>query len=123
MSALDDDTKQEIIEAYKKAGPTPETSMQIVNDLASEYEASPNSVRMLLSNAGVYVKKATVSGTKTNTTSGSGDKPTRKSKQSSIDELSDAIRNAGQDVNDEIVSKLTGKAAEYFNSIIRNIAK
>lgn len=123
MSSIDDETKQEIIEAYQKANPTPENSMDIVNELAEELGKSANSIRMILSNAGVYVKKVA----KTATTSKASDsdevKTSRKSKQSSIDDLSEAIRNAGQEVDDAIVSKLTGKAAEYFNSIIRSISK
>lgn len=123
MSSIDDETKQEIIEAYQKANPTPENSMDIVNELAEELGKSANSIRMILSNAGVYVKKVA----KTATTSKAADsdevKTSRKSKQSSIDDLSEAIRNAGQEVDDAIVSKLTGKAAEYFNSIIRSISK
>jgi hypothetical protein len=125
MSNIDDDTKQEIVDAYLKAEPTPDNSMSIVNDLAEEYNRSPNSIRMLLSNAGVYVKKTAVSAkTSTSSKSSSSDeKATRKSKQTSIDELSDAIRNAGLEVDEAIVSKLTGKAADYFNSIIRSIGK
>lgn len=123
MSNIDDDTKQQIVDAYLKADPTPDNSMSIVNDLAEEYERSPNSIRMLLSNAGVYVKKTAVSSSSSKTSSSSEEKATRKSKQTSIDELSDAIRNAGLEVDDAIVSKLTGKAADYFNSIIRSIGK
>lgn len=123
MSAVDDDTKQEIVDAYLKANPTPENSMDIVNELAEEYSKSPNSIRMLLSNAGVYVKKVAKTATSTKTTDSDEVKTSRKSKQSSIDDLSEAIRASGQEVDDAIVSKLTGKAAEYFNSIIRGISK
>lgn len=122
MASIDDDTKQAIIDAYLKADPTPETSMSIVTDLAQEYEASPNSLRMILSNAGVYVKKtAATKPAASSKTASSEDKPARKSKQSSIDELSEALRAVGAEVDDSIVSKLTGKAADYFNSVIRNI--
>lgn len=124
MSSVDEDTKQEIINAYLKASPTPENSMEIVNDLASEYTLSPNSIRMFLSKAQVYVKKTAKASSGTSSKTASvDDKPARKSKQSSIDELSAAISSSGQDVNEEILSKLTGKAAEYFNTIIRNLAK
>lgn len=124
MSTMDDETKQEIVDAYLKANPTPENSMDIVNELAEELGKSANSIRMILSNAGVYVKKTAKAATTTSKSSDSDEvKTSRKSKQSSIDDLSDAIRNAGQEVDEAIVSKLTGKAAEYFNSIIRSISK
>jgi hypothetical protein len=123
MSAVDDDTKQEIVDAYLKANPTPENSMDIVNELAEEHSKSPNSIRMLLSNAGVYVKKVAKAAANAKTTDSDEVKTSRKSKQSSIDDLSEAIRASGQEVDDAIVSKLTGKAAEYFNSIIRGISK
>lgn len=123
MSAIDDETKQEIVDAYLKAEPTPENSMDIVNDLAEELGKSANSIRMILSNAGVYVKKTAKAATPSKASDSDEVKTSRKSKQSSIDDLSEAIRSAGQEVDDAIVSKLTGKAAEYFNSIIRSISK
>jgi F0F1-type ATP synthase membrane subunit b/b' len=123
MSAIDDETKQEIVDAYLKAEPTPENSMDIVNDLAEELGKSANSIRMILSNAGVYVKKTAKAATPSKTSDSDEVKTSRKSKQSSIDDLSEAIRAAGQEVDDAIVSKLTGKAAEYFNSILRSISK
>ena len=42
---------------YEEAEPTPETSMEIVKDIAEELDESPNGVRMILTKAGVYVKK------------------------------------------------------------------
>ena len=36
--------------------------MEIVKDIADEFEESPNGVRMILTKAGVYVKKAPASG-------------------------------------------------------------
>ena len=55
--AWDDDKKAAVIEAYENAEPTPETSMEIVKDIADEFNESPNGVRMVLSKAGVYIKK------------------------------------------------------------------
>ena len=46
--AWDDDKKAAVIAAYEEAEPTPENSMEIVKDLAEEYEESPNGVRMIL---------------------------------------------------------------------------
>ena len=119
--AWTDEKKAEVIEAYEAANPTPETSMEIVKDIADEFEESPNGVRMVLTKAGVYVKKAPASGgAKAGSTGGSGGG--RVSKAAAIEALSAAISDAGQEVDEEIVSKLTGKAAQYFAGIIGNVA-
>jgi len=113
--AWDDDKKAAVIAAYEEAGPTPENSMEIVAEIAEEYEESPNGVRMVLTKAGVYVKKAPA--TKSTSSSGSTGGG-RVSKAAAIESLTAAITDAGQEVDEEIVSKLTGKAANYFAGII-----
>lgn len=118
--AWDDDKKQAVIDAYESADPTPENSMEIVKELAEEYEESPNGVRMILTKAGVYVKKTPgASSSKSSGASGSGG--TRVSKQSAIDALVAALSDAGQEADMEIVDKLTGKAAQYFAKVIAAI--
>jgi flagellar capping protein FliD len=113
-----EELKQEVISKYEAAGPTAETSTEIIKDIAEEIEMSPNGVRMVLVQAGVYVKKeAGTSTSKTTTKSGEGSK--RVSKESSIAELRAAIEAAGKEVDDDILSKLTGKAAVYFLSVIK----
>lgn len=115
-----DELKQEVIAKYEGAGPTPENSTEIIKDIAEEIEMSPNGVRMVLVQAGVYVKKdpgAPATG-KTKTAAG-GDKPARVSKESAIADLTAAIEDAGKTVDADILSKLTGKAAVYFLSIIK----
>jgi hypothetical protein len=113
-----DELKQEVISKYEAAGPTAETSTEIIKDIAEEIEMSPNGVRMVLVQAGVYVKKeAGTSTSKTTTKSGEGSK--RVSKESSIAELRAAIEAAGKEVDDDILSKLTGKAAVYFLSVLK----
>ena len=54
--AWDDEKKAAVIEAYEAAEPTPENSMEVVAELAEEFEESPNGVRMILTKAGVYIK-------------------------------------------------------------------
>ena len=112
--AWDDDKKAAVILAYEEAGPTPENSMEIVADIAEEYEESPNGVRMVLTKAGVYVKKAPATKSASSGSTGGG----RVSKAAAIESLTAAITDAGQEVDEEIVSKLTGKAANYFAGII-----
>lgn len=109
--------KAEVIAKYEAAGPTAETSTEIIKDIAEEIEMSPNGVRMVLVQAGVYVKKeAGAAPTKTSKTAGEGTK--RVSKESSIAELRAKIEELGKPVDDDILGKLTGKAAVYFLSVI-----
>ena len=55
--AWTDESKAQAVEMYSECDPTPETSMEIVKDIADELGESPNGVRMILTRAGVYVKK------------------------------------------------------------------
>ena len=113
--AWTDEKKAEVIEAYEAQNPTPENSMEIVAEIAEEFEESPNGVRMVLTKAGVYVKKAPAAkAASSNGSTGGG----RVSKAAAIEALTAALTDAGQDVDEEIVSKLTGKAAMYFAGVI-----
>jgi hypothetical protein len=117
MSQWTDELKKEVIAKYEAAGPTAETSTEIIKDIAEEIEMSPNGVRMVLVQAGVYVKKEAGAPTKTTTkTSGEGSK--RVSKESSIADLRAKIEALGKEVDEDILGKLTGKAAVYFLSIL-----
>ena len=115
--AWDDEKKEAVVEAYKEAAPTPETSIEIVKEIAAEYEESPNGVRMILTKAGVYIRKTAAAGTSSN-----GIAAPRVSKADAQDELIAALTSAGQSVDEDIVSKLTGKAAKYFAGVISSVA-
>ena len=117
--AWDDDKKAAVIAAYEEAEPTPENSMEIVKEIAEEYEESPNGVRMILSKAGVYVKK-TPAATGSGTSSGGG---SRVSKVAAQEALVAALTDVGADIDNDIVEKLTGKAAQYFTGVIAGIAE
>jgi hypothetical protein len=116
--AWDDDKKAQAVSMYEEAEPTPETSMEIVKDIAEELDESPNGVRMILTKAGVYVKKTPAAKSSGSTTGGGG---TRVSKAAAAEALIAALGDAGQDVDEEIIAKLTGKASQYFTSIITKI--
>jgi hypothetical protein len=118
--AWDDEKKAAVIEQYEAANPTPENSMEIVAELADEFEESPNGVRMILTKAGVYVKKAPASGGAKGAASNGGSGG-RVSKAAAIESLSAVISDAGQEVDQEILDKLTGKAAVYFTGVISAI--
>ena len=119
--AWTDEKKALVIEAYEKAEPTPENSMEIVKEIADEYEESPNGVRMILTKAGVYVKKTPAAGGEKKASTATGG--TRVSKAAAAEALIAALSDAGQEVDEEIVSKLTGKAAQYFTTVINAINK
>lgn len=112
--AWDDDKKAQAVSMYEESEPTPETSMEIVKDIAEDLDESPNGVRMILTKAGVYVKKAPAS---KSSSGGGGTK--RVSKQDCQDALTAAITEAGQEADNDIISKLSGKAAKYLADVIK----
>ena len=114
--AWDDDKKAAVIEAYENATPTSETSMEIVKDIAEEYDESPNGVRMVLSKAGVYIKKTPASG---GSTGAAKPASSRVSKAAAQEALTAAIVDAGGAIDEDVISKLTGKAALYFVQVLQ----
>ena len=116
--AWDDERKAQAVEMYEAESPTPETSMEIVKFVADELGESPNGVRMILTKAGVYVKKTPAAKSSGSTTGGGS---TRVSKAAAAEALVAALGDAGQPVDEEIIAKLTGKASQYFTSIITAI--
>ncbi|MCP4437513.1 MAG: hypothetical protein GY810_00935 [Aureispira sp.] len=117
MSEWTDELKSDVVAAYKEAKPTPENTMDIVVKLAEDFEKTPNGVRMVLTKEGAYIKKvaakAAASGGKTG--------GTRVNKAEAIAALAATISAEGKDADDEILSRLTGKAANYFNEVIKSI--
>ena len=116
MAQWTDELKAQAIKEYQEAEPTADTSMGIVSEIAEKMEQSVNGVRMILTQAGVYIKKTPA--TKSATATASGDKPARVSKEAAHAQLTSAIEAADQTADAEIVSKLTGKAAMYFAELI-----
>ena len=119
--AWDDDKKAKAVSLYEASDPTPETSMEIVKDIAEELDESPNGVRMILTKAGVYVKKTPAAKSSGGATGGGAG--TRVSKAAAADALIAALSDAGQPVDEEIIAKLTGKASQYFTSILVAISE
>jgi len=114
--AWTDEKKAEAVEMYENQDPTPETSMEVVKEIAEELDESPNGVRMILTKAGVYVKKTPA---KAATGGSGGTASTRVSKAAAIEGLTAAITDMGGNVDEEILGKLTGKAAMYFTTLLR----
>jgi hypothetical protein len=113
--------KDAAIKQYKAGNPTPETSAEIIKEIAESMEQSPNGVRMILVASGDYVKKDPATAAATTSKDGkpaTGAKTTRVSKEVQIKALTDAILNAGIEAEVEILEKLTGKAAVYFLKVV-----
>lgn len=115
-----DEKKAEAIKLYEDAEPTPENSMEIVKEVAEQLEETPNGVRMILSKAGVYIKKAPAA-----KASGGEDKKGKKggskrvSKEDAQNALCEAIEGLGLEVDEDIITKMTGKAAQYFTKVLK----
>ena len=93
-------------------------SMEVVEELAEEVGESVNGTRVILGRAGVYIKKsAAVAATKAATTS------KRVNKAEAIQGLKDVIvmlsNNDETVLDNEILDKLTGKAAQYFTGVLQ----
>ena len=116
--AWTDESKEQAVEMYQDAEPTPETSMEIVKDIAEELGESPNGVRMILTKAGVYVRKTPAAKSSGGSTGGG-----RVSVADAQEKLTSLLSDAGQEVDEAIVSKLTGKAAVYFATVIESLNK
>lgn len=111
--AWTDELRQEAIEAYEAANPTAENSMEIVAEIAENMQQSVNGVRQILSKAKVYITKTPASVTK-----GKPAATARVSKEASQQALIAAIEALGKEADEDIISKLTGKAAVYFTGIL-----
>ena len=116
MSTWTDETKQEAIDMYVSEEPTPENSMEIVKSIAEQLDQSPNGVRMILTKAGVYVKKNPAV-----KSSGGGTGGGRVSVAAAQEELTNAISDMGQEPDAAIIGKLTGKAAKYFADLLNKL--
>ena len=112
--------KAQVKEKYLAGEPTPENSAELVKEIADEMGESANGVRMILIQEKVYVKKdaAGTAGKTGGTTKKTGEGTKRVSKDDQIAELRAAIEEKGAEVDEEILGKLTGKAAAYFTKVL-----
>ena len=114
--AWTDEAKAQAVEMYTAEEPTPENSMEIVKMIAEELGESPNGVRMILTKAGVYVKKTPATKSSGGSTGGG-----RVNVAAAQDELIKSISDMGEEADTAIISKLTGKAAMYFATLIKKL--
>ncbi len=120
LMAWDDAKKAKAVELYQEREPTPENSMEIVAEIADEMGETVNGVRMILSKANVYIKKDPAKASTSSKTSTSGG-TTRVSKEDAHNALTAAIEASGQSADSEIITKMTGKAAQYFTGLFTAI--
>ena len=76
---------------------------------------------MILSKAGVYVKKTPAASSNGGGSTSTGG--TRISKVAAQESLVSALTDIGAEVDSDIVEKLTGKAAQYFAGVILGISE
>lgn len=114
--AWEEDKKNLACQLYLDEEPTPETSMEIVKEVAEKLSESPNGVRMILTRAGIYVKK-TPTVKASNGSTGGGRVSVADAQQS----LKNALTDAGLEPDEAIISRLTGKAANYFADIVNKV--
>lgn len=105
--------KEEVIGAYLKATPTPENTTDIVEGLAEKFGRSVNGIRRILVLAQVYVTKVAAP-TETGDT-----KPVRSSKADIKASLESLLKENNLKADEAILSKMTGKAMEYWGSVIK----
>ena len=114
MPEWTDELRTQVIKEYTDANPTPTTTTEIIKDIADNLGEgfTSNGVMAILVKAKVYMKKETATTTKK--TEGSK----RVNKADAINSLKDVIEALGLEPDDEIIGKLTGKAAVYFTGVI-----
>jgi len=117
--AWTDEKREQAVEMYTKANPTPETSMEIIKEIAEELQESPNGVRAIISKAGAYVKATPASGKAAGSAKTSTG--TRVSKAATHEALTAELTELGVEIDEEIISKLTGKAAAYFTEAFKKV--
>ena len=122
MSSWTEELKQQVIDAYLAGNPTAENSTELIKEIAEDVEQTANGVRQVLVLAKVYVKKEAATTTTTTkakgTTTAKPDGEKRVSKEAQLSALREAIEAKGATVDDDILGKLTGKAAAYFTSVL-----
>ena len=116
--------KEQVVKRYLDSNPTAENSSEIVAEMVEEIEGcTPNGLRIILAKAvdeegnKVYISK------KSGTAKTEGDKPKTKriNKKDAVEKLVAVITAAELNVDDDIIDKLTGKAAVYFTELLTEI--
>lgn len=120
--AWTDEQREEAKELYLNANPTPETTTEIVKDVAETMGQTANGVRMILNKMDdVYIKAASA---KTPSKAGDSDKPKRVSKADSANALIKALEAEAVELSDDdlaVIGRMTGKATQLIASWVTTI--
>lgn len=99
-------------------------SVEVVAEIAKEHGFTPNSFRMKLLQADLYIKKGPAKSSSESKAKGTGG--ARTSKATAHAELVAAFTDGGvatDDIDMAIVEKLTGKAAQHLAELVRKVTK
>lgn len=121
--AWDDAKKAKVVKMYLDRNPSPDTSIEIVKEIAEEVGETPNGVRMILSKAEAYIKSTPNTSSTSGKSASTETKIPKVGKADKIARLSIAIQSAGMVPDNEILEKLTGKAADYFAQVVEALVK
>ena len=127
--AWDDAKKARAVELYEKEMTKLDNDEQralatteIVAEIAEELGETVNGTRMILQRAGVYIKKPAGTSSSAKVASAKAEGAKRVSKADAVQDLTNAISAIDPElVDEEILSKLTGKAAAYFTTILLKV--
>lgn len=120
MSEWTEELRQEVVETYVSKNPTPDNTVQLMEDIQKDIGKSINSIRTILSKAGVYVCKTPAA----KATSGdAAEKKPRVSKEDKINKLTELLEANGVEADESILNKLTGKAADYFVTVVETLVE
>lgn len=101
-------------------------SAEVVQEIATAHGATTNGLRMKLSKDGVYIKKDPATASTSTKSEGAKSTGGRISKATAHAEFRAACTDAGisdEDIDAEILDKLTGKAAVHLAELIRKATK
>lgn len=126
MPEWNDELRNRVVKEYLASDPTPENSSEIVEEIAEGLgeDYTVNGVRAILckskdTDGNSIYKKKTAEGSSSNGES----KTKRVNKADAIGALKLAIRKQEIDIDDDILGRLTGKAAVYFTGVINQIVE
>jgi hypothetical protein len=116
--------KQTYVDIMENQYTTPEeraaASAEVVAEIAEKQGETVNGTRMILTKAGVYIKKAAVTKAKVASAEGGAKRVNKAEAHQTLTNLIATINP--EKVDEEIIAKLTGKAANYFAEILLQVS-
>lgn len=107
----------ELLAEYETPEDKGNAGTEICSKISQEIGKTVNAVRIILVQAGVYQKKVT---TKKAATGGGSTGGARVNKAQAHEDLKATISTLDSElVDEEVISKLTGKAAQYITSVLQ----